>query len=82
MSKNNLYYDKCDRYKKYLDNLSLRLVVKRVGGKYTKEYRELEEKYNKAFKKWEEMCDEPYKKHILESLGFNVTPERDMELYK
>jgi len=42
----------------------------------------LKEKLNKALKKWEAMCEEAYKKQKLERLGFNITPERDMVLYK
>lgn len=82
MYENNTFYGDCDRYKRYLDGLRNRLVVKSIGGRYTKAYRELKEKYDKAYNKWERMCKEAYTKQKHESLGINFKPQRDVELYK
>ena len=80
--KNEDFYYECDRYKRYLDGLMVQLVVKSFGGKYTKVYKELKEKFDRAYKKWEKMCDDAYIKQKLDSIGINIKPQRDVELYK
>ncbi|KKN49875.1 hypothetical protein LCGC14_0638400 [marine sediment metagenome] len=80
--KNLDYYIEADRYKRYLDGLTIQLAVKSIGGKYTKSYKKLKEKYDKSYKKWEKLCDIAYKKQKLESIGINNRPQKDLDLYK